>query len=181
MRHRDSRGRARRVVSAVCAVVLLLAISTSCSRRAEAAATVTIRLDQTSGLPGVPIKGTATVDNRSGAPVSIAGGICNGWLAVGLGSNSVRFEPVFTLIGCGAFLVPRGVSSYPITVATTYSGCGGSDSATGLSYPRCLPGPGMPPLPPGTYRTQVVIGGGRYPPGHPPVAAANSVTVVLST
>jgi hypothetical protein len=139
-------------------------------------AVVTLHLDQTTVLAGTPIHGVATVTNRTAAEIAMPGGICNGWLFVGLMNRAVKFQPATGGVGCAPFEVPVGVSKYPITIGTTYQSCEPPPLEPGASGPACLEdGFGaslMPGLPAGSYQTVVVVGR--------PIVEGNWVTVILT-
>lgn len=138
-------------------------------------AVVSISLDRTTVPARAPIKGLATVDNRTGAKIAIGGGTCDGWLFIGIANAELPYTPANGAVGCAPFEVPVGESRYPITISTTYQSC--TQAATEATYtmPACRTGTSqvMPPLPPGIYHTVVAIPG--------PIEAANTVTVTLTS
>jgi hypothetical protein len=142
-------------------------------------AIVTISLDRTTVPAGTPIQGVATVDNRTGAPIAIPGGTCNGWLFVGISNARIFYSEFNGDVGCAAFNVPVAVSRYPITIGTTYQTCTQTPAQATYTMPACLTHGGrvsIPPLPTGSYHSTVLITIGR---GLAPITVANTVTVTL--
>ena len=138
-------------------------------------AVVSISLDQVTVPAGTPIQGIATVDNRTGATIAIAGGTCNGWLFIGIANERLPYTPANGLVGCAPFQVAVGESQYPITVSTSYQSCTQTPDEATYLIPACGIGTSqvMPPLPPGLYHTSVSIPG--------PITAANTVAVTLTS
>lgn len=138
-------------------------------------AVVSVHLDQTTVPAGTTIEGIATIDNRTGAPIRMSDGTCDGWLFVGLANSRLSYEPAISGVACAPYAVPVGVSQHPITVVTTYQSCTQTPSRATYRLPVCLAGSHdlMPALPPGVYHTAVVVQG--------PLVAKNSVTVILTS
>jgi hypothetical protein len=90
------------------------------------------------------------VDNRTGHSVGVSD--CGTPFRVALASRTYR--PAVAFASCyHLFTIPRGRSSYRVTVAATYLACS-------LSRPRggekaCLPGRRLPPLSPGRYQAKL--------------------------
>jgi hypothetical protein len=94
---------------------------------------------------GSSMPGQLVVDNNTGRAVRTSG--CLGLFQVALVSG--RYHPSVAWLACLQFFtIPEGQSSYPVTVAATYLGCGQG----GPGGAACLPGGHPPGLPPGTYR-----------------------------
>jgi hypothetical protein len=141
---------------------------------AVGAATVSLSLEKTEVPAGQPINGTATVDNRTGKPVAMPDGTCDGWLYVGLSNGKLGGTPANPAVGCAPFVLPVGVSSYPVTVLTNFDGCAQNPATADVTLPACL-GPAhsvIPPLPAGTYHTITDVS--------PPLQVVNSVQVQLT-
>lgn len=142
---------------------------------ASAPLTLRIMLRHTRVAAGMVIKGAAMFTNRTGAPITVETCAADGWLEVGLVNKHISYTPANVAIACPPTvqLVP-GVTRVPITVVTTFQGCTQSPSAaTAPEAPSCAGGP--PPLPVGTYHTEVVTSG--LPPDIP---TANVVSVTLT-
>jgi hypothetical protein len=136
---------------------------------------VTIRLDANSVLAGTALHGTATVDNRSGAPIDTGQCEVDGVVYGGLTNDQLNVTEPVAGVGCQPSIkIPLGVSSYPITIQTTFFTCSRSPSSTTDSRPLCS---GSLALPPGTYHVTVWIPGIT---AHQ-IAATTPVTVTLTT
>ena len=95
---------------------------------------------------GGSLTGRVIVTNRTGEPVEGVG--CRNIFQVALRSNEVKPEVAWLL--CAETLsIPPGRSTYPVTVAASHLTCSSTPSS---EIPQCLPGGGLPPLPPGDYR-----------------------------
>ena len=140
-------------------------------------ANVAISLDRTTAPAGTTIAGTVTIDNRTGAPIAVPGGTCNGWLFVGLFNAKITYSPLNGSVGCAAFEIPIGQSRYQISVSTRYQACTQDPTQATYTNPACLSS-GMPPLPPGTYQTTIVIPIGRSPS---PITTTNALKVTLTS
>ena len=114
--------------------------------------TLQIRLDTTKVDVGTPISGTATL--RNGTNKSFSWDNCFGSsVDVGLVGHGATFNPI---VGTSCFskkaFKPHSSMRYPVTVQTTYDGCGFS------GVPKC-PQDGIPLLPLGSYTVDVVKSG----------------------
>jgi len=111
---------------------------------------------------GSSMPGRVVVENDTGRAIHTSG--CLSLFQVALVSSS--YHPSVSWFTClQRFVIPTGRSSYPVTVAATYNQCGPSKP----SVSRCLPGGGMPPLPPGRYRA-VLFQFRHLVPVPPPIA-----------
>jgi hypothetical protein len=137
-----------------------------------------IVLSRTHVVAGSPIKGFVVVTNRGkllklwdrSGPFK-----CTPGYAVTLTNG--RFPPVANFyLDCVTrpLVIPSGVTRLPVTVITTYRGCG--MYAATKSEPKCLPGLRMPPLPAGQYRAVLVGEALRLP-----APKAVSVTLTVGT
>jgi len=137
-------------------VVLGLAVA-GCSSGSQAVPPVPVHVPATISarvvLPartmtaGSSMPGRVVVENDTGRAIRASG--CLTLFQVALVSG--RYHPAVPWLGClQSFTIPRGRSSYPVTVAASYLGCGqaGPGSAAGA----CLPGGHPPALPAGVYR-----------------------------
>jgi hypothetical protein len=111
--------------------------------------TLQIRLDATHVVVGTPISGTAIVRNETTKSISQTSCPEN-WVGVGLVRRGVSFTPFSgnLCISKMAFK-PHSTQTFPVTVETTYDGCGAPGA------PRC-PSDGTPLLPLGRYAVEVV-------------------------
>ena len=139
-----------------------------------------IVLSRTHVVAGAPIKGFVVVTNR-GKPLKLwdrSGPLeCRPGYAVVL--TNKRFPPqaqFFFSCELRPLVIPSGVTRLPVTVITTYDGCG-IYTAT-KSQPGCFPGFQMPPLPAGQYRAVLVGQGLRLPA---PKAVSVTLTVGVGT
>jgi hypothetical protein len=93
--------------------------------------------------------------NGLGVPISYQ---CSGWLAVGLSSSTITFQPGYEQGCVGKLVIPIGVSRRDVTVLTTYTGCSqGPNPVVTPTDPACLSGTGnpLPPLPAGIYHLRI--------------------------
>lgn len=108
---------------------------------------------------GVPIKGTVIITNASSKTMLVESCAIDGWLWVGLANKATPFSPVVAAVACAPSVkLKPGANRFPVTVMTVYQVC----EVHGT--PRCTKH-GMPPLPKGIYRTDVVTLG--LPKGTP--------------
>ena len=134
-----------------------------------------ITLQHTRVRAGIPIQGTAIFTNRSGASILVEACAADGWLNVGLANHDIGYYPAHPLVACSPSVqLASGTVRIPITIMTTYQGCDESGPGS-AQFPPCLPENRLPPLPAGTYRTEVITSG--LPAAMP---AANVVTVTLT-
>jgi hypothetical protein len=124
--------------------------------------TVLVDLEQPS-LSGTVVAGetlpmTVVVSNNTGAPIEIS--YCNAEFAVGLENDEVDQQLGFNACLRISTLEP-GISTFDVEVSASYGSCVavGPDDPQPAGMVECLPGGGIPPLPPGAYRTRL------YPPG----------------
>ena len=149
--------------------------STPAQTAANSEVTVTVHLDHTEVRAGQPITGVATVDNRTGHPLHLPNGTCDGWLYTGLSNSTIPETALDPLVACAPADLAVGVSTYRITVSTTFTGCAQTPGDSKISLPACL-GPmhdEMPPLPAGIYHSFTSVS--------PPLNVANSVKVRLTS
>ena len=90
--------------------------------------------------------GHVVVDNETGAAVHVAA--CGTPFAVALRNRHVKPEVVWPLCRTDV-VIPEGRSSYEVIILASLLVCTNA-TPTGTT-PACLPGGGMPPLPPGRY------------------------------
>lgn len=165
-------------MSAVCAVMLVGALATSCGTVTKAVApqpslSVThgskpIELALILGAfdvhAGDPIRATLVLTNTTQHSEILP---CGLWYRVGLTSPTVQFHPIFPAQGClGDSVLRPGSSRLQTTILTTYEVCSGPGSP-GSTTPKCIPRRAgtpsrMPPLPMGKYQTVVVTRGQGY-------------------
>ena len=134
--------------------------------------TLQVKLDATKVDVGTVISGTAIVRNETSKSVSWSG--CpQEALDVGLVGNGATFNPIVGGPSCFGKTVfkPRSSTRYPISVSTTYDGCGHS------GVPKC-PHNGIPLLPLGSYNVDVVNTG---LPASIDVLTTPTVTLVNAT
>ncbi len=114
---------------------------------------VTIRLDQSTVQAGTPLHGSATVDNRTGAPIDTGACSFARLIEAGLENSRLNVGPGVTQPLCRPSVkVPVGLSEYPVTVQTTFGACSQTPSGTSYSVPLCS---GSLALPAGTYHVTV--------------------------
>ena len=113
--------------------------------------TLTARIELTAHTlaAGSTMPATVIVEN-SGAEFQVS--TCGDYFAVVLANKSVPQSGPPRPQCLEAMTIPNGTSSYPITISASHTLC---DEISGKGYP-CLPDGGMPPLPPGEYRTILV-------------------------
>ncbi len=130
--------------------------------------TATVTLSSTTIVAGSSIPATVTITNRTGHDLKEGG--CVRLFNVDLSNETIK--PTVEWPDClTVFTIPTGTSTYPVTVATTYHGCGNGPPQGDV--PTCLPGGTMPPLPPGTYQATLYQ--------HPIIAATPPpITVTLT-
>lgn len=133
--------------------------TTSPSSGATVEVSGSIHLDTSTVAAGQPISGHLLVDNPTGATVTIGHG-CPGFeFAVVLEGHGVVPDPGWGASACVVpFRVPAGISTYPITVSTSYGFCGGTASEATKQIPTCK-GPGLPPLPAAKYQATLITQG----------------------
>jgi hypothetical protein len=141
-------------------------------------AIVTIRLDRTKVAAGTVIHGVATVDNRTGAKIPVIQPFCSSRLTVNVGLANDRLSVTPNAAGSAClppFMIPLGLSQYPITIHTTYNACTNTPSETTYSLPACgAPvGFGAAPMPPGVYHTVIE-------PLASSIAVATTIAVTLT-
>jgi hypothetical protein len=114
-------------------------------------------------VAGHSIKGTVVLTNTTKKPITVNTCAANGWLNVGLKGPAYTDLPINALIACAPTVrLAPGINRFPVSVITTYSGCvepqpSGPSTAT-KSTPICTVD-GPPPLPAGSYSTEVAIVG----------------------
>ena len=129
-----------------------------------------VELDQTRVAGGTSITGRAILMNTTRQDILVRQCAADGWLVVGLTSRNIPFNPAMPLVACPPTIrLHPGPNRFPITVITTYQECLQPDGQSETYIPPCLHGNGLPPLPPGTYRTKVVTYGlpAATPTPHP--------------
>jgi hypothetical protein len=101
---------------------------------------------------GEQMSGEVVVDNDTGEPIEVTG--CNQFYVVALSNDS--YTQSFGHNDClEHFTIPAGTSHWPVLVLGTLTSCVDEPGAE----PSCLPGGGLPLLPKGTYRAEVVVDG----------------------
>ena len=112
--------------------------------------TLHVELDATKVDVGTQIAGTIILYNENDKSIPWTG--CPQLsVAVGLAGRGIAFNPPNGLVACVSKYVfkPHGTVRIPISVETTYDGCGGP------GVPKC-PHDGIPLLPLGRYNVDVV-------------------------
>lgn len=153
----------RSVTTVAATVVGASSTSEAVDRNAPIA--VRLVLDQTVVEAGSTIRGFVEMANPTGLAVTVR--ICDldTWPAIFLASAALRYELPMSAVPCnGSARLPPGVTRRPVMVATTtYPSCTYPDigfPAT-LARPFCVgttdPPSRLPPLPPGTYTTTIVM------------------------
>jgi hypothetical protein len=110
--------------------------------------TLQVKLDHTKVVVGAAISGTETIRNETNKSISYT--TCpEGWVEVGLVGHGATFTPISGGL-CYSRKVFRAhsIMKLPVTVETTYDGCGHP------GVPTCPP-QGIPLLPLGSYRVDV--------------------------
>jgi hypothetical protein len=121
--------------------------------------TIHIHLDHAWATAGESIKGIAVLTNSTSKVITVQQCAADGWIEVGVVNKQIRFEPAMEMVACPPTVQLRpGVNRFPITVMTTYQECQQSDGQSNPNLPACTP-KGQPPLPAGTYTTEVVTYG----------------------
>lgn len=125
---------------------------------------------------GTPILGRAVLTNRGSTAVTVEQCAIDGWLFTGLANSHIPFDPAVSSVACrpSVKLVP-GKNRFPIRILTTYESCLQASGQSVVHVPLCMVGNRLPPLPPGTYETKVVIFG--LPSG---TAMPRSINVTLT-
>ncbi|WP_375503649.1 hypothetical protein [uncultured Jatrophihabitans sp.] len=81
-------------------------------------------------------------------------GKCSGWLAAGLASAAIPFDPAYSTVGCANDTIHPGITRLSRTVETTYRSCS-QDPHAGVTagFPACIGinHDQMPRLPLGRY------------------------------
>jgi hypothetical protein len=113
---------------------------------------------------GAQLAGRVEVENNTGHAIRTEG--CNGLFAVALASS--RYHPIVAVTTCVERLtIPEGQSSYRVQVLASYLSC--SVGHASGARPACLPGPRMPPLPPGRYRATLFFLVSQFGPAPPAI------------
>jgi hypothetical protein len=126
-----------------------------------------LELSTTRVVAGHPISGNVVVVNP-GSPIDLSKGCRPGYLVTVKNSHYAPMVVWPTDCVSGPFVIPNGITRLPVVVSTSYWGCSPSGNTT-PSFPRCLAGNRMPPLPPGQYEAQVLWEGSVPLPQAPPV------------
>lgn len=138
--------------------------STSAALDRNAAISVQLVLDQNVVRAGTPILGFVEITNPTGQAATAR--ICDvdPWPTVFLTSPTLQYEiPTSAVLCNGAATLPPGTTRRPVTISTTYPAC--SYPTAGFvataSIPFCVgtsdPPSQLPPLPPGNYKTEIVM------------------------
>jgi hypothetical protein len=112
--------------------------------------TLQIKFDATRVVVGTMISGTVIVRNETNRSLSYT--TCpEDWVVAGLVGHGATFTPVIATDLCYSKRVfkPHSTVTFPISVETTYDGCGHS------GVPAC-PRNGIPLLPLGRYKVDIV-------------------------
>ena len=112
--------------------------------------TLQIKLDATKVVVGTMISGTVIVRNETNRSLSYT--TCpEDWVVAGLVGHGATFTPAIATDLCYSKRVfkPHSTATFPISVETTYDGCGHS------GVPVC-PRNGIPLLPLGRYKVDIV-------------------------
>jgi hypothetical protein len=136
------------------------------SQLAKAPITIRISLSRTRVVAGQSIKGTAVLTNTGSKAIVVQQCALDGWLAVGLANQTIRFTPGFLEVACPPSVVLEpGTTRFPVTVLTTYESCLQPAGESTTFVPKCFPphhsSPSnpLPPLPAGVYSIKVVTMG----------------------
>ena len=149
----------RLVLVLACILFTISSGVTVASASAKSPVSVRFTLRATTAKAGVPIKGTVTITNATSTTLMVESCATDGWLWVGLANKTTPFSPVVATVACAATIKLRpGANRFPVTVMTVY------EVFADVGKPHCK-NPGPPPLPKGTYRTDVVTLG--LPKGSP--------------
>jgi hypothetical protein len=118
---------------------------------------IQITLAHTDVVAGQSIHGLAVVKNGTQRTITVKA--CPGqWLMVGLENGRISYDSAVPTDAClPSIRLQPGMTSFPVTVITTYGGCAMTAPFT-PTLPRCLT-TGPPPLPPGRYQTTVITSG----------------------
>ena len=118
--------------------------------------TVTIWVAHTSAKAGADIPATITIDNHSSHTVLASG--CPGTVdLMNLGNSKIPNSIIVPTPACLPKKLSPGSHTVHVKVWTFYEACTNSKGSSDL--PRCLKAGKAPPLPAGTYRTNVVLPG----------------------
>jgi heat shock protein HslJ len=144
-------------------LTFLTADGNEIARFERAGVTARIELPATTMTAGSRMDGRVVVENDTGHEVNTIG--CHGLLVgIGLGNAEVHQRVIFPTCA-DDITIPVGESSYPVDVSASYDAC--SPNGEG-GMPRCLPGGGTPPLPPGIYQA-TLFQGSPVAPAPPPI------------
>jgi hypothetical protein len=113
-----------------------------------------LELPATTMKTGSSMPGAIVVENATGHVLRVTG--CLSVFTVALGNDRVRASVAWPEC-LQRFTIPKGASSYPITVVARYRSC---------PPPRC-DGRRPPPLPAGRYRVVVFRASSSLPPVAP--------------
>jgi hypothetical protein len=101
--------------------------------------TIRITLDRTRVVAGTSIKGTAVLTNTTSKAMLVQQCAADGWLAVGLVSKAIGFNPVWSEIACPpSLLLAPGPNRFPVKVITTYGSCLQPGGQSTTFVPKCL-------------------------------------------
>lgn len=119
---------------------------------------VDLELEATTVEAGGSLAGQVVVSNDTGVAIDI--GYCGAEFAVGLENDEVDQQLGFDACLQQGQLLP-GSSAFDVEISASYGSCVavGPEDPLPDGMVECLPGGGVPPLPPGEYRTRL------YPPG----------------
>jgi hypothetical protein len=134
--------------------------------------TVRIALSRARVTAGTWISAEVTLTNSSPRAILVDQCAADGWLAVGLESATYHFDPAWALVACRpTVLIKPGVNRFRTRVSTSYNDCLQPGGRSEFPTPSCEANGGMPPLPPGRYRTAIRIQGLTARFSLPPPAA----------
>ena len=137
--------------------VLALAGCGGSAAKTEPSLSASLVLSTRTVRAGGELSGRITVENNTGHSLRTVG--CGGIFQVLLTSKTYKPSPIVPTCA-KVFTIPRGRSSYPVTVSASYNRC--SQSGPIGTIPSCTP-TGTAPLPPGEYEATTFESGDAVP------------------